>query len=128
MHESLQLLVQLTTILLVVRVVGWACRKLGQPQVVGELAAGLLLGPSLLGNIALACAAVDDVTAWSALALLVMAVRADNSEPDAGQMLLGAFGLVAALILVRPLLAHLLRLGRSEYLSHDGLALALLLA
>lgn len=35
------------------RIVGWAARRfLGQPQVVGEMIAGVLLGPSLLGYLA----------------------------------------------------------------------------
>jgi Kef-type K+ transport system membrane component KefB len=46
------LLMQLITILVVARVVGWALRRIGQPQVVGEMAAGLLLGPSFLGWLA----------------------------------------------------------------------------
>ena len=41
---------QLAVILLACRVVGWAGQKLlGQPQVVGEMIAGVILGPSLLG-------------------------------------------------------------------------------
>jgi Kef-type K+ transport system membrane component KefB len=37
-------------ILLACRVVGWLGKKfLGQPQVVGEMIAGVILGPSLLG-------------------------------------------------------------------------------
>ncbi len=40
---------QMAVILLACRLVGWAGRKLGQPQVVGEMIAGVLLGPSLLG-------------------------------------------------------------------------------
>jgi Kef-type K+ transport system membrane component KefB len=36
-------------ILAACRLVGWAARRLGQPQVVGEMIAGVLLGPSLLG-------------------------------------------------------------------------------
>ena len=43
------LLAQLITILVVARAVGWGMRRIGQPQVVGEMAAGLLLGPSFLG-------------------------------------------------------------------------------
>ncbi|GGP26727.1 cation:proton antiporter domain-containing protein [Silvimonas amylolytica] len=31
---------------------GWAARRCGQPRVVGEMAAGLLLGPSVLGAVA----------------------------------------------------------------------------
>ena len=39
----------MVVILLACRAVGWLGRKLGQPQVVGEMIAGVLLGPSLLG-------------------------------------------------------------------------------
>jgi Kef-type K+ transport system membrane component KefB len=46
------LLVQISVILLAVRLVGWLFRKLGQPQVMGEMVAGILLGPSLLGWLA----------------------------------------------------------------------------
>ncbi len=53
MHEwedfLLQVLVQLIAIIASARVGAWAFAKLGQPQVVGEIATGLLLGPSLLG-------------------------------------------------------------------------------
>lgn len=40
---------QMFVILAACRVVGWLARKVGQPQVVGEMIAGVLLGPSLLG-------------------------------------------------------------------------------
>jgi Kef-type K+ transport system membrane component KefB len=40
---------QMAVILLVCRVVGMLAKKVGQPQVVGEMIAGVLLGPSLLG-------------------------------------------------------------------------------
>jgi Kef-type K+ transport system membrane component KefB len=40
---------QMFVILLVCRVVGAMSRRLGQPQVVGEMVAGVFLGPSLLG-------------------------------------------------------------------------------
>jgi len=40
---------QMAVILCACRVVGWLGRKIGQPQVVGEMIAGVLLGPSLLG-------------------------------------------------------------------------------
>jgi len=45
------LLLQIITILLVCRLFGWFFRKLGQPTVVGEIMAGIILGPSVLGNI-----------------------------------------------------------------------------
>ena len=47
---SIRFFLQLAVIMLACRVVGWAGRKfLGQPQVVGEMIAGVVLGPSLLG-------------------------------------------------------------------------------
>jgi Kef-type K+ transport system membrane component KefB len=47
---SVHFFLQLAVIMLACRVVGWFGRKfLGQPQVVGEMIAGVLLGPSLLG-------------------------------------------------------------------------------
>src|ERR1019366_5482516 len=43
------LVLQVAVVLLVSRAVGMLFRKFGQPQVVGEMVAGILLGPSLLG-------------------------------------------------------------------------------
>lgn len=43
------LLLQIIAILLVSRVVGWFFIKIGQPTVIGEILAGIILGPSLLG-------------------------------------------------------------------------------
>lgn len=43
---------QMFVILAVCRLVGLLARRLGQPQVVGEMIAGVLIGPSLLGWIA----------------------------------------------------------------------------
>ena len=46
------LIIQIGVILLVARFVGWVFRKIHQPQVMGEMVAGILLGPSLLGWVA----------------------------------------------------------------------------
>ena len=47
---SIHFFLQIAVILLVCRVVGWmANRYMGQPQVVGEMIAGVVLGPSLFG-------------------------------------------------------------------------------
>jgi Kef-type K+ transport system membrane component KefB len=46
------LLIQIGVILIVARLVGFIFRKIHQPQVMGEMVAGILLGPSLLGWIA----------------------------------------------------------------------------
>lgn len=43
------LLLQIMIILVLARVLGMVCRKIGQPSVVGEILAGIALGPSLLG-------------------------------------------------------------------------------
>jgi Kef-type K+ transport system membrane component KefB len=43
------LLLQIITIILTARIFGWFCRKIGQPSVIGEIAAGIFLGPSVVG-------------------------------------------------------------------------------
>ncbi|HEY1658704.1 MAG TPA: cation:proton antiporter [Candidatus Sulfotelmatobacter sp.] len=47
--DLFKLVLQLTLILALCRVVGSLFRRIGQPRVVGEMFAGILLGPSLLG-------------------------------------------------------------------------------
>jgi len=49
MHYLLTLLLQIGVILVVCRLVSLLFRRIGQPQVVGEMVAGIVLGPSLLG-------------------------------------------------------------------------------
>jgi len=44
-----QILLQLIVILIVVQIFGYLCRSIGQQWVIGEILAGLALGPSLLG-------------------------------------------------------------------------------
>jgi Kef-type K+ transport system membrane component KefB len=47
---SIHFFLQLAVIIFACRVVGWAGQKfIGQPQVVGEMIAGVILGPSLIG-------------------------------------------------------------------------------
>lgn len=48
----LLLLIQLAIVIAAARLTGWVFRRIGQPQVVGEMVAGLLLGPSVLGAFA----------------------------------------------------------------------------
>lgn len=55
---TVQFLLQLAVILVTCRVVGLVASRLGQPQVVAEMIAGVLLGPSLLGLVA------PDLQAW----------------------------------------------------------------
>lgn len=48
-HPLAILLGQIITIIFVARLFGWIFRKIGQPSVIGEIVAGIALGPSLLG-------------------------------------------------------------------------------
>jgi len=51
MHQDiLHVLIQLLILLISARVLGEVFLKLNQPPVVGEILAGIILGPSLLGN------------------------------------------------------------------------------
>src|SRR5882762_4362679 len=55
MHGSgviLTLFVQVALILALSRLLGWIFSRFHQPQVIGEMIAGILLGPSLLGWVA----------------------------------------------------------------------------
>src|ERR1700722_7781256 len=49
MPDLFKLVLQISVILALCRIVGTIFRKFGQPRVVGEMFAGILLGPSLLG-------------------------------------------------------------------------------
>lgn len=48
-HPLAILLAQIVTIIIVARFFGWMFRKIGQPSVIGEIIAGIVLGPSLVG-------------------------------------------------------------------------------
>ena len=52
-HETLILLIQIAGLLLFARLMGELAQRFSQPAVVGEIFAGVLLGPTLLGNIPL---------------------------------------------------------------------------
>lgn len=51
-HELTTLLLALTTLLVAARVFGELARRLGQAEVLGEILAGILLGPTILGRFA----------------------------------------------------------------------------
>lgn len=48
-HPLAILLAQIVVVIFAARVFGWMCKKIGQPTVIGEIIAGIALGPSLLG-------------------------------------------------------------------------------
>ena len=45
-----QLIISVGAIFLITRIVGLLLSHIGQPQVVGEMVAGILLGPSVFGS------------------------------------------------------------------------------
>jgi Kef-type K+ transport system membrane component KefB/nucleotide-binding universal stress UspA family protein len=47
--SMLTLILQIAVVLVAARLTGWLFRRMGQPQVMGEMVAGFLLGPSFLG-------------------------------------------------------------------------------
>lgn len=48
-HPLALLLMQIITIVIAARFFGWLFNKIGQPSVIGEIIAGIVLGPSLFG-------------------------------------------------------------------------------
>jgi Kef-type K+ transport system membrane component KefB len=48
-HPLIILFAQIIVIILITRIFGWICKKLRQPVVIGEIIAGILMGPSLFG-------------------------------------------------------------------------------
>jgi Kef-type K+ transport system membrane component KefB len=51
-HQVLVFLIQLALLVGIARVMGWVMKSIGQPPVVGELLAGVVLGPTVFGRIA----------------------------------------------------------------------------
>jgi Kef-type K+ transport system membrane component KefB len=80
---NVRLLLAVVVVVLAVQCTGWVLARLGQPRVIGEILAGILLGPSLLG-----------VLAPGALAYLFPA------QVVAGLQILAQFGLVLFMFLV----------------------------
>src|SRR6476619_6328505 len=88
-HQVARLLLQLALILVTARVLAEAARRLGQPAVVGELLAGILLGPTVLGALApglktalfpareIAFATLEAI-AWVGMVLLVFLTGAET--------------------------------------------------
>src|SRR5947208_15653873 len=88
-HQVLLFLLQLSVLLLLALCLGRLARRLGLPAVVGELATGVLLGPSVFGRVA------PGVSGW------LLPARADQVH------LLDAVSQFAVLLLVGIAGAHL---------------------
>ncbi|HEY7596948.1 MAG TPA: cation:proton antiporter [Actinophytocola sp.] len=50
-HPLAHLLLAIAVVVAACKAAGWVLRRIGQPPVVGEIAAGILLGPSVLGAV-----------------------------------------------------------------------------
>ena len=103
-HQLLVFWVGLLVILVAARVFGALMQRIGQPSVVGELAAGLIIGPSVLGRIVPGAFEwlfpADDVqtgmlftVGWLGVLLLLVAT---GFETDLG--LIGRLGRAATLV------------------------------
>lgn len=82
-----------------------------------------------VGTVAVACAAVGDVTAWAMLAAIVVLVRAEGVGASPTMLVVGsALFLSGMFLVVRPLLRRLAFLDKPRGgLTHDALAFVLLL-
>jgi len=69
-----------------------------------------------VGSIAIACAAIDDVTAWSVLAVILAIVNSSLDASLAVQLMMLAAYAVIMLFLVRPVLAKLFTADKSSTL------------
>ncbi len=68
-----------------------------------------------MGNNVIACAAVDDVTAWCILAFVVALVRAESTTHLVVRLALVALYVLAMIFLVRPLLKKLPRVNETVF-------------
>jgi Kef-type K+ transport system membrane component KefB len=106
------LLLQLAAVLVATRAGGALARRLGQPSVVGEIAAGLCLGPSLFGRVAPGLSAalfppasIPVLQGLSQLGLLLFMFRVGSEVDLARLRSLGRVAAVTSLVsIVVPLL------------------------
>ena len=50
-HHLLVFWIQVASLVILARLLGWGMRRIGMPGIIGELAAGVILGPSIFGKI-----------------------------------------------------------------------------
>ena len=105
---TVKLFLQLAVILVACRVCGWLGRRVGQTQVVSEMVAGVLLGPSLLGLVA------PEAQAW------LFPKTMPGGGPHPSMLILYALsqvGLVLYMFLIGMEFNHRLILGRVRHAS-----------
>ena len=117
MSPTLQLLLQLAVILTAARLAGAVLRHIGQPAVIGEMAAGLMLGPVVFGawlpELHAALFAPASLPALSGLAtlgvsLFMFVVGLELRAPEGNRTQLRAAVLIGSLGIALPLLLGLL--------------------
>jgi K+:H+ antiporter len=125
MSGTAQLLLQLIIILATARVCGWILRIIAQPAVIGEMLAGVLLGPVVFGRLfpqmhaeLFSKASLEGLSSLSTLGLVMfMFVVGLETRPQQGiRAQLKAAGCVGVLSVITPLL---LGLGISPLLYPD---------
>ncbi len=137
MVDSGLLLLQITVIVAASRLVAWVFGKFGQPQVVGEMAAGIALGPTFFGwlfpsywHALFPAASLVFLSALSQVGLVIfiflIGVRVDLSE------LRGHSGLAVLISNISVILPLLMGMGLARYLfprygNGDPVAFALFL-
>lgn len=108
------LLLQLVVILLAARACGWLLGKVGQPPVIGEMAAGIVLGPIVFGHFAPGLHgtlfAPDSLPALNSLSqlglvLFMFIVGAELRAPDGVRAQLRSAGWVGVLSVLVPVAA-----------------------
>jgi Kef-type K+ transport system membrane component KefB len=108
------LLLQLVVILATARVCGLVLRYFGQPAVIGEMAAGLILGPIVFGAVApgvhaqlFAKSSLGGLTSLSTLGLVLFMfiVGAELRAPDGVRAQVRAAGFVGVLAVALPMAA-----------------------
>ena len=146
-HQLLVFWVQLFVVVLVARGLGAVARRAGQPAVIGELAAGVVLGPSLLGLIApgawdwlfpadVVLAGVMNAVAWLGVFFLLILAGFETDIAlirrlgraaalvSAGSLAVPlAFGLVLGFLMPESFLGE--RSGRTEFALFMATALAI---
>ena len=113
MSSTAQLLLQLIVILATARVCGWLLRFVGQPAVIGEMIAGLLLGPVVFGALfpqlhaeLFPKASLEGLSSLSTLGLVMFmfVVGLETQTQQGLRAQLKAAGYVGALSVITPLL------------------------
>ncbi len=124
-HQILIFLVQLTLLVGVARVFGWLMKTVGQPPVVGELLAGVILGPTVFGRLApdsfewvfgdMSVRSVIFGIAWLAVIMLLVVI---GFETDLG--IIARYRVAALSVSAGALLVPLLSSGSVAFLVPES--------